>query len=974
MTLRKKTLILVAITLIGLISLLYIASRAILLTSFIDLETSLVDRNIMRIENAVQEDLDSLLVSVKDWAYWDDTYQYAQDGNNAYVEDNLADSTFAHFRLNVAMFINADGELLFGKGFDSEEQSGTVLLQSMTEMLEQRDPLFNYIFDPPSGVIDTSGRMGIIRLPEGPLLIGAAPILTSDYEGPITGMLVWGRYLGETELARLAELTRVSVTVQSINEENLPPDFTTASEHLTSGRERYVQALDENRVAGYSLINDVYGNPALILRVASTREVYQRGQSALSYILISLLVAGVVVILVTALLLERLILSRVAWLSNRVSRIEGSGDLTMDVLVSGHDELSYLSQRISRTFQSLRRSQEKIQESEARYAGIFRHSLDAIYLLKVLPNNRFEYETMNPADERGLGLSAEEIAGKTVHELFGLETANIKEQYCRQVVETGEPLQYKLTFEKNGNQQTWQNVLVPIRDASGQIVRILGTAREITEQERAEANLRRQALVFENISDAVIVTDMQSCVVEWNPAAERIYGYPKSEVIGKPLPLATFTKVGQSLTPVISAAMVRDGRWQGELAIIRKDGTERIMEVVTVPLFDAEGKMMAAISMNRDVTERKRAESALREANNTFQALIEASPLAIVVFNSEGIVNLWNPAAERIFGWRAEEAIGKPPVYVQPEKMDEFNQLLTTILSGKSMSNMELRRQRSDGRLIDISISSAPLRAVDGHIYGIMSVMDDVTERKKAKQQELELALERERVRLIADFVRDASHDFRTPLSNIRTSAYLLERSQDAEQRRRRVDVIDEQVNQIDQLVDSLLTITRLNSGVEFSFRLIDLNELLQQVAVKMRIAAERKSLIFTLELNEISPVSVDESYLYQALVNLMQNAVDYTDEGGKITVRTFTEDAYVVVEVSDTGVGIAVDELPFILNRAYRTDRSWSAVGRPGLGLPIAKKIIEGHKGHIDVTSIPKKGSQFRIYLPAIPEVVRPN
>ncbi|MBC7813967.1 MAG: PAS domain S-box protein, partial [Burkholderiales bacterium] len=671
-----------------------------------------------------------------------------------------------------------------------------------------------------------------------------------------------------------------------------------------------------------------------------------------------------------------------------------------------------------------------------------------------------------------------------------------------------------------------------------------------------EAQLRRQALVFENISDAVIITDMQGCVIDWNPAAERIYGYLKAEVLGTPLRLDKFTRDGADLSHRIATALKQDGRWQGEVTILRKDGAERLMEAVSVPLFDAQGSMIAVISMNRDVTERKRAEaenihksdtlakfsdnlktlhritlmnydnvegmfgdyllagceilglplgilgevrdetyiiwrvfsvddqypvhpgdrytlsdtycadtvrewrtltythvgsmldmrehpqylslgtetyigspifvhgavygtlifssteprakaftaaeieiielmalgigrsielsllekereraeSALREANGTFEALIEASPLAIVVFNSEGIVDLWNPAAERIFGWRAEEAIGKPPVYVQSEKMDEFNQLLTTILSGKSLSNLELRRQRSDSSLIDISISSAPMRGADGRIRGIMSVIDDVTERKKAKQQELELVLERERVRLIADFVRDASHDFRTPLSNIRTSAYLLERSTDAEQRRRRVNTIDEQVTQIDQLVDSLLTITRLNSGVEFTFRQIDLNETLQQVMVKMRPSAERKNLTLALELRDVSPVTADESYMYQALVNLTQNAVDYTDDDGQITIRTFNEDEYVVVEISDTGVGISADDLPFILDRVYRTDRSWSAVGRPGLGLPIAKKIIEGHKGHIEVSSTPKQGSQFRVYVPAVPEVVRPN
>jgi signal transduction histidine kinase len=243
----------------------------------------------------------------------------------------------------------------------------------------------------------------------------------------------------------------------------------------------------------------------------------------------------------------------------------------------------------------------------------------------------------------------------------------------------------------------------------------------------------------------------------------------------------------------------------------------------------------------------------------------------------------------------------------------------------------------------------------------------DITSRSQLEERNLELAVEREKVRIIGNFVRDASHDFRTPLSILNTNLYLLRKSQDREQQAQRIVEMEKQVMQLNDLLDQLITMTRLDTGTEQNMTRVNLNELVRDVYDRVYSAARDKNLTARLVMDDsIPPLEVDIMQLSQALNNFVSNSIQYTPEGGDVVIETSLRGDQAAVEIRDTGIGIPAKDLPYIFDRFFRTDPARSrTTGGSGLGLPIAKKIVELHGGKILVESTLGAGSTFTILLP---------
>ena len=172
----------------------------------------------------------------------------------------------------------------------------------------------------------------------------------------------------------------------------------------------------------------------------------------------------------------------------------------------------------------------------------------------------------------------------------------------------------------------------------------------------------------------------------------------------------------------------------------RKDGSLYTEAQTITPVRGEHGEISHFIAIKQDITDGKAAEEALREANDTLEAVIQASPMGITILDSDGNVKLWNPAAERIFGWRQEEVTDRPLPIIPPEKREEHREFRERVLRDEAFADVEVIRQRKDGSLIDISLSRAPLRDANGDICGIMGIMADITERTRAEEQSRKVA------------------------------------------------------------------------------------------------------------------------------------------------------------------------------------------------------------------------------------------
>lgn len=360
MRLRNRTLSIIGLTLAGLIVVLYGTLKVILLDGFARLEEHDVRRNVRRALSALGDRLASLDAVVEDWATWDDTYHFMEDKNTKYIQSNLSDLTFSNLGLNVVLYIDTSGRIVFGKGLDLNEGEPIPIPRGLQQ----------YIV--PNGRTQfrsnaTGTATGIAVLPEGPMLLAARPILTTEGKGPVRGTLIMGRYFDSAVVQQLAETTHLAITVQQLNGPEIPPDFRAELTSLSEQEPVYVRPLGTEFIAGYALLKDISGQPGLVLKVQVPRSIYKQGQTSVLYFLSWLVAAGLVFGAVILVFLEKTVLSRLALLSASVSAIGASGDLSARVPVGGRDELSGLAKEINRMLEAIERYQDELRASEERY-------------------------------------------------------------------------------------------------------------------------------------------------------------------------------------------------------------------------------------------------------------------------------------------------------------------------------------------------------------------------------------------------------------------------------------------------------------------------------------------------------------------------------------------------------------------------------------------------------------------------------
>ena len=351
MSIRLKTLLLIAGTTVVLLILLYSLSLAIVLGRFAELEKRDARRALEQALNALGNEIGELDTFNHDWAAWDDTYAFILDRNPEYLEANLRDETFSGAKISLMMFVNRAGEVVFAKAYDwrrlrrlplpaevmARIRAGERLLQPVDEELE---------------------HSGLFLASPWPLLLSSHPILTSTLQGPGRGSLIMGRRLDTEEIAELAETTRLSLEFRRLDGE-LPEDYRVVLPALKAGADGVVHPLDSARIAAYGLVRDYYGEAALVLRVDSPREAYGEGVKTVRYLILSLLGVGAVFCAAVMALLERWVLRRLSALSRGVAGIGQLGDLSARVEVQGRDELASLGGSINAMLGQLKQAEER---------------------------------------------------------------------------------------------------------------------------------------------------------------------------------------------------------------------------------------------------------------------------------------------------------------------------------------------------------------------------------------------------------------------------------------------------------------------------------------------------------------------------------------------------------------------------------------------------------------------------------------
>jgi PAS domain S-box-containing protein len=498
------------------------------------------------------------------------------------------------------------------------------------------------------------------------------------------------------------------------------------------------------------------------------------------------------------------------------------------------------------------------------------------------------------------------------------------------------------------------------------------------------ALLARLAAIVASTDDGIVSKNLDGIIQSWNTAAEQIFGYTADEIIGKSI--KTIIPADRQHEEADILNRIRRGERVDHFETVRQHKSGRLVPVsVTIsPVRDADGRVVAASKIVRDL-------SATSELEGRFQAIIESSDDAIVSKDLNGIVQSWNPAAERIFGYTAAEMIGRPiEVIFPPDRKDEEPKILERLRRGERVDHFETVRRRKDGTLIDVSVTISPVLSPTGQVIGASKIARDVTALKQLLRQREELLASEQHARREAErqsrvkdeFLATLSHEVRTPLNAIlgwaqvlhdRAAAVAAGRSTvaDGADLVEGLEVIERNTRVQTQLIDDLLDMSRITAGkIRLDVQQVDVGDVVKAAVASVRHAADGKGIRLQVVLDPLAgPVRGDPARLQQCVWNLLTNAVKFTPKGGKVQVSLERVNSHLELCVIDTGEGIKPELLPHLFERFRQGDASTTRRhGGLGLGLSIVKHLIELHGGKVRAKSPgPDQGSTFCIELPLL-------
>ena len=409
-----------------------------------------------------------------------------------------------------------------------------------------------------------------------------------------------------------------------------------------------------------------------------------------------------------------------------------------------------------------------------------------------------------------------------------------------------------------------------------------------------------------------------------------------------------------------------------EIVIERPDGSRCTVLAYANPFPDEWGKPVGAVNVLVDITDRRRAE----QARAQLAAIVESSDDAIVSKDLNGIIQNWNAAAQRLFGYTAEEAVGRHISLIIPaERADEEDKIIARLRAGERVYHFDTVRVRKDGQPVHVSLTISPVRDETGRIVGASKIARDITDRKQAEERVYDLmARLKEADSKKDEFLAVLAHELRNPLAPLLNALEILKRGEgngDVLQQVR--STLERQLGQLARLVDDLLDVNRIARGkLELRKGRVELASVVRQAAEASRPLAERAGHDLSVSLPP-EPVYLyaDPARLTQVFGNLLNNACKYTEPGGRIRLTAVRQGGEAVVSLKDTGLGIPPDKLAGIFEMFTQIERSLErSQGGLGIGLTLVKRLTEMHGGSVRAYSEgPGRGSEFVVRLPVLVE-----
>jgi two-component system cell cycle sensor histidine kinase/response regulator CckA len=666
-----------------------------------------------------------------------------------------------------------------------------------------------------------------------------------------------------------------------------------------------------------------------------------------------------------------------------------------------------LRQRIAE-LEKLETNQEKLEDSCKRYSDLFEHTVEGIFQTTL--DGRFDI--INPALANIFGYeSAEEFLSKItdVRQLY--VDPSHRDELIRLIQIQESVIGFEAQLRRKDGNIIWVSLNTrALRDSNGRVTGLAGTLldvtelkkaegalrkahdeleirvqertkelaetnkalhAEITERRRAEESLRTSEALYRSIvdsaNDIISTVSIDGTIVSLNPAFEKITGWSPEKWLGKsfqslihpddlPMAIETFQRI-------ISGEMLPSS----ELRLLTRSNDYVTVEYTVTPLIKNE-KVIGNLSISRDITERKRAEERIREQ----ASLLDKAQDAIVVKDLKNRFIYWNKGAERLYGWTAEEAIGKnafellykgeSPLLIEAQK---------SVIEMGEWSG-ELHKVTKDGKEIIAESRWTLVHDNEGKPKSILIINTDITEKKKLESQ----LLRAQRMESIGTLAGGIAHDLNNLMTPMMLSLQMLKQKFKDEQSQKLLTILEKNSQRGADLIKQVLSFSR---GVEGEYKPLQSKHIISEIEKVLKETFPRNIEIRTDMQEDLWTIAGDTTQLHQVLMNLCVNACDAMSDGGILNIsaenifvdenytRMYVEakvGSYVAIAVSDTGTGIP----PEILDRIFEPFFTTKELGKgTGLGLSTALAIVKSHGGFVNVYSEVGNGTKFKVYLPAI-------
>lgn len=621
-------------------------------------------------------------------------------------------------------------------------------------------------------------------------------------------------------------------------------------------------------------------------------------------------------------------------------------------------------------------AEEALRQSEETFRALFNAITETVFIM----DRGGVVLAINETGARRLGKRAEEVVGKNIFQIIPEEVARRRMKVIEQVFESGETVRME---DQRGN--IWfDQTYYPVKDAAGHATMLATFAIDVTAQKEAEEILRFHSAILKNLAEGIYLIRLSDGIIVFvNPQFERMFGYEPGEMLGKNVSIvnAPSEKSPEATASGIISELVRTGRWNGDVRNIKKDGTVFWCHA-NVTIFDhfQHGQVIAAV--HEDITERKRADDALRNSVAKWKGLFSILPVGVsIIDNQHGIKefnqelgDLLDLPAERLDDGKIQKR-----KYLRgdntPMTPEEFPSKIA-IDEQRIVRHVEIGVVKEDGVTVWTDVSAAPLPPPDACVI----VTANMTERK-AKEEKLEKVMtELEHANQeLQEFVYIASHDLQEPLRKVTGFGDRLKKHLGSVLDEKGTDYLARMTSaaeRMSQLIEDLLAFSRVTTRTK-PFERVDLSAILKEVLEDMEIAVSEADA--TVATDPMPVIDADPTQMRQLLQNLIGNSVKFcpinkpcriairaalNNTGRELRGTRFAAGELILINVEDNGIGFDEKYAEQIFGVFQRLHGKGKYKGT-GVGLAICKKIVERHEGKIEVSSKPGEGSRFTVILP---------